>query len=56
MPGRNIAFNTRIIIDVLDIAEYENTEAVFISLDFKKAFDRVELCTLCETLRYFKFL
>ena len=55
MAGRNIAHNITKILDVIDYTEYEKIDAVLITLDFEKAFDRVEINTIIETLKYFYF-
>ena len=55
MQGRNILHNVRIILDLIKYAELENIEAILISLDFEKAFDRVKLHVLYDVLRYFDF-
>ena len=53
--GRKIAINTRKLLDILQDTENKNTEAVILSCDFKKAFDRVEFKSLLSVLEYFKF-
>ena len=55
MENRNISHNIRNTLDLMNYAEQNNIEAVIISLDFEKAFDRVELKSLIGTLRYFNF-
>ena len=42
MQDRNISHNIRKIIDLINIVENEDIIAVLISLDFEKAFHRVE--------------
>ena len=43
------------MIDIIDHAAEEKLQVVNLSLDFEKAFDRVEHCTLEATLKYFNF-
>ena len=51
----NISHNIRKMADLIEVAEKENIEAVVISLNFEKAFDRVEHQAIEGTLRYFNF-
>ena len=55
MHWRNIAFNIRKAIDSINFVDNENIEALVISLDFRKAFDRVEKCAIKAVLEYFNF-
>ena len=43
------------IQDIIDMIEEENTEAVLLFLDFKKAFDTVNHDFLFKTLERYKF-
>ena len=47
IKGRNIAYNIRLIQDVIDKFENDNTEGAIVFLDFHKAFDTVNhnFCT-----------
>ena len=55
MENRNIAHNIRKIIALINYADEEKLEAVLISLDFEKAFDKVEMVAIEGSLRYFNF-
>ena len=55
MPDRKIATNIRKIYDLLYIAEERDLEAVILSCDFLKCFDRVEFSCIEGSLRYFHF-
>ena len=55
VPGRNISNNIRKAYDVLDYTSRKNIAAVLISVDFEKAFDRVEYSSLYSSLEYFGF-
>ena len=55
MQGRNISHNIRKIIDIIEIVDRENIDALLISLDFEKAFDRVERTALNGTFRFCNF-
>jgi hypothetical protein len=39
---RNIAFNARSIVDILEYCEENNLESILLFLDFQKTFDSVE--------------
>ena len=55
MKNRNISYNIRKTIDIMQFADEEDLQAVIISLDFEKAFYRVEMCALRGTLIYHNF-
>ena len=55
MINRNIAYNIRKMIDVMNYTNAEGIEAIIIPLDFEKAFDQVELSALGGALKYFNF-
>ena len=55
MHGRNISFNIRKAIDIMEWVDMEDIPAVATALDFEKAFDRVEMDALVGALRYFNF-
>ena len=55
VPGRNISRNIRIAIDIEDYTERHDINALLLSLDFLKAFDRVEYQSLFKALKYFNF-
>ena len=55
MKGRNISHNIRKTLDIQDYVEKKNIAAVIISVDFEKAFDRVEHSSLIEAFKYFGF-
>ena len=53
IPGRNISHNIRKAIDLIQITEIQNLDALIISVDFLKAFDRVSYEAMWKILRYF---
>ena len=55
VAGRHVLNNIRKILDLIDYAHQEQIDAILISLDFKKAFDRVERESLIDMLEYFNF-
>ena len=55
VPGRNIATNIRKANDVIDHVTRKNISAVLISVDFTKAFDRVEYESLFGAFTHFGF-
>ena len=55
MHGRNIAFNIRKAINIINFADEQNLEAITTSLDFEKTFDRVEHTAIVGALKYFNF-
>ena len=54
MANRNISHNIRKMIDIINFGE-EDVEALIISLDFEKAFDKVKHKSIEGTLKYFNF-
>ena len=55
MKGRNIAYNIRKAIDVMQYAEDNKISGVAISLDFEKTFDSVEKCAIRGAMEFFNF-
>ena len=55
IKGRNIAYNIRLIQDVIDYFENDNTEGAILFLDFQKAFDTVNHEFLVTVLEKFNF-
>ena len=55
IKGRNIAYNIRLIQDVIDKFENDNTEGAIVFLDFHKAFDTVNHNFLHQSLGKFNF-
>lgn len=55
IKGRFIGQNIRVIQDVIDLLEEENTEGALLFLDFKKAFDTISHSFLLKTLKQFNF-
>ena len=53
--GRDISQNIRKTLDIQDIAFQRNLVAVLISVDFEKAFDKVEHNSLIQAFSYFGF-
>ena len=43
MQKRNISHNIRKVMDIMQFAQENKIDALLISLDFEKTFDRVEL-------------
>ena len=55
MAGRKITENLRVITDTVNYAKRKQLDALLISIDFEKAFDRVEYSSLYKVLRWFNF-
>ena len=55
MAGRSIADNIRKASDILDHTSRKNIAAVLISIDFQKAFDRVEYNSLYASMKFLNF-
>ena len=55
IQGKFLGQNIRVIQDIIDMIEEENTEAALLFLDFKKAFDTVNHDFLFKTLERYKF-
>ena len=55
IKGRNIAYNIRLIQDVINYFENDNIEGAIIFLDFQKAFDTVNHNFLLSVLEKFNF-
>ena len=55
IKGRQIMENIRKIMDILETSEHLNLLGVFLSVDFLKAFDRVEYPAVYKTLEWFNF-
>ena len=55
VAGRNISDNLRRILDIIDYTELENVPSVFVSIDFLKAFDRVEHNSVYKVMEWFNF-
>ena len=55
IKGRNIAYNIRLIQDVINYFENDNIEGAIIFLDFQKAFDTVNHNFLLSVLTKFNF-
>ena len=55
MAGRNISDNIRTVIDVIDFTMMKQIPSILISVDFMKAFDRVDYQSLFQALQYFGF-
>ena len=55
LKGRNIAHNLRKILDAMEFAEEHQLPMVLISIDFMKAFDRVEHNSVYKAMEIFNF-
>ena len=55
LPNRRISHNIRKIFDIILIADEEQLEAIILSLDFEKCFDRIEHHAINNTLQYYGF-
>ena len=55
IPGRNIADNIRLVSDTIQYAAKKKINGLILTLDFQKAFDRVEIPSLIKALQYFNF-
>ena len=55
MKNRRISVNIRKMLDIMQIAEVEDIEAVVLSLDFVKCFDKCSFSILHGSLEFFGF-
>ena len=55
MKGRRISVNIRKFLDIMHCVELQNLEAVVLSLDFVKCFDKCSFDILHGSLKYFGF-
>ena len=55
MKERRISVNIRKMLDIIQQAEVEDIEAVVLSLDFVKCFDKCSFSILHGSLKYFQF-
>ena len=55
MKNRRISTNIRRLFDLIKYADEKQLEAVILSLDFQKCFDRVSFSALTGALNYFQF-
>ena len=55
MKDRRISVNIRKLLDVINIAKTQDLEAVVLSLDFVKCFDKCSFSILHGSLEYFRF-
>ena len=55
IKGRYIGENARIIVDILDHCEENNSDGILLFLDFEKAFDSIEWNFLFKTLEKHHF-
>ena len=53
--GMRMAANIRKIMDIMTLADERDLDAIILSLDFEKCFDKVEHCALIGSLEYFGF-
>ena len=55
LKGRYIGENVRNVIDILDYIEKENMSGIILTIDYEKAFDKIEWNFIFKTLKYFNF-
>ena len=55
MKNRRISCNIRKLLDICEFTDKKQIPAIFINLDFKKAFDKVKFESLYHALQYFGF-
>ena len=55
IKGRYIGENIRLIIDTMEFTKKHNIPGILVSLDFRKAFDSLELPFMMRTLNIFNF-
>ena len=55
LKGRSISDNLRKILDIMEYTSLHNIPALFVSVDFEKAFDRVHYDSLFLMLERFNF-
>ena len=55
VKGRYIRENIRLISDVLDLTKDQNIPGILVALDFRKAFDSLELPFIMRILDAFNF-
>ena len=55
LKARNISDNIRKVIDTVRYADQKKLNALLLSIDFEKAFDRVEYQSLKQCLEYLNF-
>ena len=53
MAGRRASMVIRKIMDIMQFCQNNNKEALLLSLDYLKAFDRVELRSIQGSLEFF---
>ena len=51
MAGRNISQNVRMALDIMHYTEIRQIETILISVDFEKAFDRVDYSSMYDILK-----
>ena len=55
MENRFLGTNLRKLVDILKFVERENIEALYISIDFEKCFDTIEIDAIVGALRLLNF-
>ena len=55
VKGRQITENLRKLLDVIEYTEVEHLPGVLITIDFEKAFDKVQYPAVYKTLEWFNF-
>ena len=55
LKGRYIGENVRNVINIIDFIEKENMSGIILTIDYEKAFDKIEWNFILKTLKYFNF-
>ena len=55
LKGRYIGENVRNVINIIDYIEKENMSGIILTIDYEKAFDKIEWNFILKTLKYFNF-
>lgn len=55
MKGRNISENIRTILDITKFAQKQKLNAIILSIDYEKCYDRISFKAILDSLKYFNF-
>ena len=55
MPGRKISTNIHKVFDLMKYCELHDVDAIVLSLDFEKCFDKIETSAILGALKFFDF-